>query len=54
MISTLLLSPVSIFMIITLNPLSGVLLISVSLKSLAVVFFLFFHLGPIPLSPHLI
>ena len=47
--STLSSSPVSIFMSISLNSLSGILLISISF-SLDVIFFLFFHLGHIPLT----
>ena len=39
-------------MIITLDSLSGILLFSASLRSLAVIFALFFHLRHILLSPH--
>ena len=47
-------SQVSIFMIIILNSLSGILLISISLSSLAVIFALFFHVEHIPLSLHFV
>ena len=44
----------SIFMTITLNSLTGILLISILLRSFIVIFALFFHLEHIPLSPHFV